>query len=239
MEKHNEQKPQQHKPPVGQVAYRSPPPAPAQQQQQQQQQPPPPSQPPRHSAPAPAPYYGPPPGHYPHHPYYPPPPTHHHPSAPKQQQQQQRPSGTTNITASSRNTNISTKAATTRPTKNHASAHKKKSFDNNDGIIAPELGGVYAPILRAQYKRKVDNAATVPLPRRVIGGLRDQLAGESNTKSCTCSQTGCLKVSLWLCTAKSRSLYCFCCFQCVWIHELYFPCGCLSILRFCSAIVVL
>lgn len=66
---------------------------------------------------------------------------------------------------------------------------------SSDGIyessISPQVGGVYAPLLRVQYKRNMENATTVPLPPKVIGGLRDQA---ERLKICNCKKSNCLKV---------------------------------------------
>lgn len=71
------------------------------------------------------------------------------------------------------------------------------NWDDYEGFIeppiAPEIGGVYAPLMRLQYQRQVENSATVPLPPRAIGGLRDQVEYEQ-TRSCQCQKSNCLKL---------------------------------------------
>ena len=72
---------------------------------------------------------------------------------------------------------------------------KAEANSDDDSMIEswnPEIGGIYGPLLRVQYQSRVENSATVPLPRRIIGGLRDQV---EQTRACHCQKSNCLKVS--------------------------------------------
>ena len=79
--------------------------------------------------------------------------------------------------------------------------------------ILPELGGIYAPLMRLQHQHHVENSSIVPLPRRVIGGLRDQVEA---SLSCSCSKSNCLKVRTSCVHPASKAV--------VGSHQLSFKC---------------
>ena len=79
---------------------------------------------------------------------------------------------------------------------NRNTSNKADTTNNSDdeSMIEswdPEVGGIYAPLLRVQAQSRVENSATVPLPRRTIGGLRDQV---EQLRVCHCQKSNCLKV---------------------------------------------
>jgi hypothetical protein len=51
--------------------------------------------------------------------------------------------------------------------------------------------GPYAHLARIRRRRELDASNIVPLPPRIIGGVRDQVG---KTKQCSCQRFNCLKV---------------------------------------------
>ena len=66
----------------------------------------------------------------------------------------------------------------------------------------PHPAGAYAPMLRHRLERDLDGTSVVPLPPRVVGGLRDQI---ERTKQCNCKRSHCLKL---YCECFASSIHC-------------------------------
>lgn len=62
--------------------------------------------------------------------------------------------------------------------------------------------GIYAPLLHARQKRYVETVPVVPLPPRIIGGVRDQAIKK---RVCNCKKSNCLKL---YCDCFMAGLYC-------------------------------
>jgi hypothetical protein len=84
--------------------------------------------------------------------------------------------------------------------------------------MAPDI--LYGPLLRKQYNREVENSSVVPLPPRVIGGLRDQV---ETIKVCNCKRSHCLKVrssrcGVMVCVLLALMMYmCVCIYVCMYV----------------------
>ena len=64
------------------------------------------------------------------------------------------------------------------------------------GNVPDETAGVYAPLIRLRVQRDADASAIVPLPPRIVGGLRDQI---EKVKQCNCKKSNCLKLYCEVC----------------------------------------
>ncbi|CAB9516306.1 lin-54 homolog [Seminavis robusta] len=88
---------------------------------------------------------------------------------------------------------------------------KKDDKDNNndenkegvvESTIQPELAGVYAALFKTECTRQLESSIVVPLPPRIIGGVRDQA---ERVKSCQCQKSSCLKL---YCKCFSSGIHC-------------------------------
>lgn len=79
--------------------------------------------------------------------------------------------------------NIGSSRGSTRPVRRHPQAAH--------GNISAEVAGVYAPLIRLRVQRDADASTILPLPRRTVGGLRDQI---EKAKQCNCKKSNCLKL---------------------------------------------
>jgi Tesmin/TSO1-like CXC domain, cysteine-rich domain len=99
-----------------------------------------------------------------------------------------------------------------------ANDDEEDNVSNNDGPLAesnlkPQVAGVYAPLLRQQYQRHVENSALVHLPPHIIGGVRDQV---ERNKNCRCQKSGCLKL---YCECFATGILCSAYCNCVSCHN--------------------
>jgi Tesmin/TSO1-like CXC domain, cysteine-rich domain len=79
--------------------------------------------------------------------------------------------------------------------------------------LKPDVAGVYAPLLRQQYQRHLENSAVIPLPPHSIGGIRDQ--GERH-KTCHCQRSFCLKL---YCECFASGIHCNAYCNCTSCHN--------------------
>jgi hypothetical protein len=73
-------------------------------------------------------------------------------------------------------------------------SHQEVDDDKNDAFQnfpSTEVMGIYAPQVRFRRKREMEAMSLLPLPPRIVGGLKDQL---EKTKQCNCKRSNCLKV---------------------------------------------
>lgn len=69
--------------------------------------------------------------------------------------------------------------------------------------------GIYANQIRRRVQADADASIILPLPRRTVGGVRDQV---ERTKQCNCKKSGCLKlycdVSIWIHSLRLICTFC-------------------------------
>jgi len=90
--------------------------------------------------------------------------------------------------------NIGSSGGSTRPVRRHPHAAH--------GNIPIEVAGVYAPLIRLRVQRDTDASTILPLPRRTVGGLRDQI---EKAKQCNCKKSNCLKL---YCECFASAIHC-------------------------------